>query len=104
MTEKKQSIKTQPQSLEAEKAVLGCMLIDPEAVPRALHLLTEHSFFSKSHLFVYQAILNLFEKNISIDNISVTDELEKTGKLEQVGGAYFITGLSSDAPTASNVE
>ena len=104
MTEKKQSIKTQPQSLEAEKAVLGCMLIDQEAVPRALHLLTENSFFSKNHLYVYQAILNLFEKNVSIDNISVTDELEKIGKLEQVGGAYFITGLSSDAPTASNVE
>ena len=104
MAEKKQIIKSQPQSLEAEKAVLGCMLIDPDSAPRALHLLTEKSFFNKNHMHVFQAILNLFEKSISIDNISVTDELEKIGKLEEVGGAYFITGLSSEAPTASNVE
>ena len=104
MADKNQTLKLPPQSLEAEQAVLGCMLIDPEAVPRTLHILTEKSFYNSSHVHIYTAISNLFEKNKTVDNITVTDELKKIGKLEEVGGAYFITGLSSDAPTASNVE
>ena len=104
MADKIQTLKLPPQSLEAEQAVLGCMLIDPEAVPRTLHILTEKSFFNSAHVHIYTAISNLFEKNETVDNITVTDELKKIGKLEEVGGAYFITGLSSDAPTASNVE
>ena len=63
MPEENKSIKMQPQSIEAEKAVLGCMLIDPDAVPRALHLLNENSFFNQNHIYVYQAICNLFDKN-----------------------------------------
>ena len=104
MADKKQTLKLPPQSVEAEQAVLGCMLIDPEAVSRVLHILNEKSFYNSSHSYVYTAIANLFEKNQTIDNITVTDELNKIGKLEEIGGAYFITGLSSDAPTASNVE
>ena len=96
MADKKQTLKLPPQSLEAEQAVLGCMLIDPEAVPRAFHFLTEKSFFNLAHVHVYTAISNLFEKNETVDNITVTDELKKIGKLEEVGGAYFITGLSSE--------
>ena len=103
-TKDKQAIKLPPQSLEAEKAVLGCMLIDPDAVSRSLHLLSENSFYNINHVYVFQAILKLFEKNTAVDNISVTNELGKMGKLDEVGGAYFITGLSSEAPTASNVE
>ena len=48
MSKENKSIKMQPQSIEAEKAVLGCMLIDPDAVPRALHLLNEDSFFNQN--------------------------------------------------------
>ena len=104
MAEKNHTLKLLPQSLEAEQAVLGCMLIDPEAVSKTLHILTKKSFINSAHSHVYTAISNLFEKNATVDNITVTDELKKIGKLEEVGGAYFITGLSSDAPTASNVE
>jgi len=99
-----QTLKLPPQSLEAEQAVLGCMLIDPEAVPKTLHILTEKSFFNSAHTYIYTAIKNLFEKNETVDNITVTNELKKMNKLDEVGGAYFITGLSSEAPTASNVE
>ena len=104
MADNNQALKLPPQSLEAERAVLGCMLIDPEAIPKTLHILTDKSFFNSAHAHIYTAISNLFEKNDIVDNITVTDELKKIGKLEEVGGAYFITGLSSDAPTASNVE
>ena len=104
MASKNQAGRLPPQSLEAEQAVLGCMLIDPEAVPRVFHTLTEKSFFKSAHSHIYNAMAVLFEKNEAIDSISVTDQLKKSGKLEDVGGAYFITGLSTDTPTASNVE
>ena len=104
MADKKQPVRLPPQSVEAEQAVLGCMLIDPEAAPRVFHTLTANSFYSTAHAHIYSAMSALFEKNAAIDTISVTDQLKKTGKLEDVGGAYFITGLSSDAPSATNVE
>ena len=104
MADKQQPVRLPPQSVEAEQAVLGCMLIDPEAAPRVFHTLTATSFYSTAHAHIYSAMSALFEKNAAIDTISVTDQLKKSGKLEDVGGAYFITGLSSDAPSATNVE
>ena len=104
MADKDQPVRLPPQSVEAEQAVLGCMLIDPEAAPRVLHTLTEKSFYSIAHASIYSSMSILFEKNETIDTISVTDQLKKLGKLEDVGGAYFITGLSSDSPSATNVE
>ncbi|MDP6570880.1 MAG: replicative DNA helicase [Candidatus Marinimicrobia bacterium] len=104
MAEKKQPMRLPPQSVEAEEAVLGCMLIDPEAVPRVLHTLTEKSFYKTVHAHIFTAISALFEKNDTVDTISVSDALQKSGKLEEIGGAYFLTGLSSNAPSASNVE
>ena len=104
MASKKENFRLPPQSIEAEKAVLGCMLIDPDAVPRAINYLTKKSFYQSIHSKIFECMLNLFEKNNAIDNISVTDELKKSGILEEIGGAYYITGLSSDAPSAENVE
>lgn len=69
-----------------------------------MHFLTEKSFYKTAHTHIFTTMLRLFEKNENIDNICITDALKKAGKLEEVGGAYFITGLSTDAPSASNVE
>ena len=104
MTDNSQPVRLPPQSVEAEQAVLGCMLIDPDAVPRVFHTLTEKSFYKTAHSHIYAAMGVLFEKNEAIDTISVTDQLKKAGKLEEIGGAYFITGLSTDTPSASNVD
>jgi len=104
MADKVQPVRLPPQSVEAEQAVLGCMLIDPDAAPRVFHILTEKSFYTSAHAHIFASMSVLFEKNDVIDAISLTDQLKKTGMLEDVGGAYFITGLSSDAPSASNVE
>ena len=60
MASKNQAGRLPPQSIEAEQAVLGCMLIDPEAVPRTLLILTEKSFFNSAHVHDYTAISNLF--------------------------------------------
>ncbi len=104
MASKVENLRKVPQSIEAEKAVLGCMLINPDAVPRAINILTKNSFYDPKHSKIFECMLSLFEDNNKIDNISLTDALEKSGFLEEIGGVYFLTGLSSDAPSAENVE
>ena len=63
MATKNQTHRLPPQSIEAEQAVLGCMLIDPEAVAKVFHSLTENSFFKLAHSHIYNAMSDLFEKN-----------------------------------------
>ena len=104
MADKNSTHRLPPQAIEAEQAVLGCMLIDPEAVPRVFHTLTEKSFFKPAHSQIFNAMSLLFEKNETIDSITVSDQLKKSGNLEEIGGAFYITELSVDTPTASNVE
>jgi len=97
-------IRTEPQSIDAEKAVLGSMLISKEAVPRAMNILMDNSFYDLKHQIIYQNIIQLFEKNDAIDSVSLIDKLKKNKQLQKVGGAYYITGLSNEAPSFENVE
>jgi len=97
-------LRLEPQSIEAEKAVLGSMLISKEAVPRAMTFLHKDSFFDKKHQIIYKNIMDLFENNSAVDSVSLLDSLKKNKDLENVGGAYYITGLSNDAPSHENVE
>ncbi len=98
------SIRIPPQSSNAEAAVIGCMLIDPKSVPKAFQILNINSFYNSSNSLIFKIMLELFDENKTIDTISVISELEKKGKLETIGGAYYITGLSSEAPTSENIE
>ncbi len=103
-TTNKQELRLPPQAIEAEEAVLGCMLIDAESVPRAMHHVNVDSFYNSSHSVIFSNMLELFEENVAIDSISLIEKLKKSGQLESVGGSFFITGLSSSAPSAQNVE
>ena len=98
------SIRVPPQSSNAEAAVIGCMLIDPKSIPKAFQILNINSFYNSSNSLIFKIMLELFDENKTIDTISVISELEKKGKLETIGGAYYITGLSSEAPTSENIE
>ncbi|NQU68511.1 MAG: replicative DNA helicase [Candidatus Marinimicrobia bacterium] len=101
---KETSLRLPPQSTEAEQAVLGCMLIDNEAVPRVMHYLEPDSFYKPAHSRIFECMITLFDKTDKIDTITVLDQLKKSGHLDSVGGAYYITGLSNEAPSAENVE
>jgi len=99
-----QNLNLQPQSIEAELAVLGAMLSSKDAISKALQWLQSHHFYKESHSKIFLVMSDLFDKGEPIDTISVINKLKKNKQIDDVGGAYFITGLVESVPTAANVE
>ncbi|MCX5776779.1 MAG: replicative DNA helicase [Candidatus Firestonebacteria bacterium] len=96
--------KLPPQNIEAEKSVLGSMLIEPEALQRVVELLKEESFYRDSHRKIFAAVMRLFDNNQPVDLITVGEELRKRNELDKVGGTEYIAELINTVPTAANVE
>ncbi|MDP6877138.1 MAG: DnaB-like helicase N-terminal domain-containing protein, partial [Candidatus Marinimicrobia bacterium] len=84
-------LKGQPQSIEAEQAVLGSMLTTKEAVSKALQWLKPNMFYKDAHIRIASCMVDLFEKGEPIDAVSVVDRLKKKNELKGVGGAYYIS-------------
>ena len=93
-----------PQAVEVEKAVLGAMLIEREAIPQAIEVLPPEAFYSDKHQKIYMAALSLFERDNPVDLITLTEELKRRDQLDDVGGAYYLTDLTSEVASAANVE
>lgn len=93
-----------PQAVEVEQAVLGAMLIEPEAIPRAIEILQPGTFYSDRHNKIYEAIRSLFDRTNPVDIITVTDELKRREELEAIGGAYYVSELTAKVANAANVE
>ncbi|MGH2350590.1 MAG: replicative DNA helicase [Chloroflexota bacterium] len=93
-----------PQNVEAEQSVLGSILIDRDAIVRVAGFLRAEDFYREAHRTIYQAALDLFERREPADFILLCDELERRGRLEQVGGPAYLTSLINMVPTAVNVE
>ena len=96
--------RTPPFSLEAETAVLGGMLIDRDAVTRAIEHLNEAMFYREANRRLYRAMVRLYERGGVIDVITVSEELKKTGEMEAAGGFDYLAALVDAVPTAANVE
>ncbi len=95
--------KMMPYAPEAEKAVLGCMLINQESVSIAIQKLSSESFEKKNSL-IFKNMERLFNNNENIDYVSLGNELEKNNELELVGGYHYLTGLANNAPSAESVD
>ncbi|OGB90847.1 replicative DNA helicase [candidate division WOR-1 bacterium RIFCSPHIGHO2_01_FULL_53_15] len=93
-----------PQNLAAEQSVIGSVLLDKNAVVRVIELLSPEAFYRDAHRFIYESILELFDKGEPIDLVTVTESLRKSGKLESVGGSVYVADLINSVPTAANVE
>jgi replicative DNA helicase len=93
-----------PQNFEAEEAVLGALLIDPDAIIRVATFLQAGDFYVQRHGMIYQAVLDLHERREPADLVTLTDELERRGQLAEVGGPAFLTGLINATPTSIHVE
>ena len=93
-----------PFSIEAEISVLGGMLIDRDAVVRAVEQVGDAMFFRESHRRIYRTMVRLFERGDAVDVITVSEELKKTGELEGAGGLDYLAELVDAVPTAANIE
>jgi len=93
-----------PQNIEAEQSVLGSILIDRDAIVRVAGFLHAEDFYREAHRTIYQAALDLFERREPADFVLLIDELERRGRLEQIGGPAYLTSLINLVPTAVNVE
>jgi replicative DNA helicase len=92
-----------PHNLEAERAVLGAILLDAEAVHRAIEFIKDTDFFRDAHRRIFAKMLELAERSQAIDFITIKDELGRSGDLDQVGGPAYIASLVDGLPRGVNV-
>jgi len=90
--------------MEAEQSVLGGILIENEAINRVTEILAPEDFYRDTHRKIFNALIDLFERNEPADLITMTNELRKKGELDAVGGASYVTSLIDSVPTAANIE
>lgn len=100
---KKSTLKVPPQSLEAEQAVLGSILIDKDAIFKVADLLAPNDFYSPAHEKIYENILDLYEKRQPIDILSLTNKLKEKDLLKDIGGSSYLAELTNQVATAANV-
>lgn len=93
-----------PQNIEAEEAVLGCILIDSDAIYRAKYILSPGDFYRKTNGWVYEAALALHENREPIDLLTLSDRLENKGHLKPIGGMAFLTKLIGVTPSSLHLE
>jgi replicative DNA helicase len=96
--------KLPPQSLEAEMAVLGAMLMEKEAIYKAVEMVSEETFYKDAHRKIFRAILSLFDKNEPVDLVTLTEKLKETGNLDEVGGPGYLATILNSVPTAANID
>lgn len=103
MSESKETLHVPPHNLEAEEAVLGSVLINPEAMIRIADSLGSRDFYADKHRLLYDAMVELYNKREPIDVLSITEQLEKQNLLGDIGGRSYLVQLTNSVPTASNV-
>jgi replicative DNA helicase len=96
--------KLQPQATELEEAVLGAMLLEREALSTVIDILSPEAFYKEQNGRVFAAMIALFNRSEPVDILTVTQELKRTGELEIVGGAYYVTALTNRIASSANIE
>ena len=95
--------KLPPQNIDAEKSLLGCLMIDKGAIFKVADLILPIDFYRKTNQVIYEACLDLFEKGEPIDLLSLANRLGGKEKLEEIGGNSYLTELVNSVPTARHV-
>jgi len=95
--------KVPPQNIEAEKSLLGCLMLDKNAIIKVADFLQMKDFYKQTHQQIYQAILDLFEKGEPVDFLAVSSRLKEKNLLEEIGGNSYLTELINTVPTATHI-
>lgn len=93
-----------PSAPEIEASVLGAMMIEKEAISKAIELLSSNSFYLKEHKLIFEAMVSLFESSEPVDTVTLYEELKKREQLEEIGGAVYLSKLSQNISSAANIE
>src|SRR3972149_10005226 len=96
--------KLPPQSLAAEQAILGAILLENSTLNKIMEVLSPEDFYRASHRQIYSAMLELWEKNEPIDIITVSERLKSKNQLEEVGGVTYLAELNDCVPTAAGTQ
>ena len=93
---------TPPNSIEAEQAVLGSMILDRDQIPIIIEVLRFEDFYREANGRIFEAVIHLFDKMEPVDMVTLMNLLDKQGLLEKVGGAAYISTLVESPPTPAN--
>jgi len=96
------SDKLPPQSIEAEKSLLGCLMLDKNTIIRVADFLYPKDFYKRTHQEIYSSVIDIFEKGEPIDLLSVSNRLKEKALLDEIGGHAYLTELINSVPTASH--
>ena len=101
-TNNQPTAKIPPQNLEAEKSLLGAILLDEEVLADASELVTAQDFYDKNHQRIFAGMIGLYERHKPVDLLTLTDELRNKDTLEQIGGSAYLSELTNYVPTAAH--
>lgn len=93
-----------PQDIDAEKSLLGAILISSESFPEILEIIKPNDFYDKANSRIYQAMVSLYQNSRPIDLLTVTDELKRQKNLKSIGGAAYLAELTNFVPTSSHAK
>jgi replicative DNA helicase len=93
-----------PQNIEAEMCVLGSILLDNGALDVVLPILDVDAFYRGAHQTIFEAVRDLRDRSEAIDMVTLKEELDRRGKLDQVGGAEYLLSVGESVPSSANVE
>ena len=100
----KTGIGDMPHNLEAEQALLGCLLLDTKIQVEVSAYIRKEDFYAESHKYIFSAMEQIIAENKPVDLVTLIDVLEKQGELEQVGGVEYITELTNVMPSSANYQ
>ncbi|GLB53537.1 replicative DNA helicase [Neptunitalea chrysea] len=96
--------KLPPQAIDLEEVVIGAMMIDKKGVDEVIDILHAEAFYKESHRIIFESIIKLFESTEPIDLLTVSTQLKKDGKLEAVGGDFYLIQLTQKVSSSAHIE
>lgn len=96
--------KIPPQNIDAEKSLLGAILIDEDVLSDASEIVKPKDFYDKNHQTIFNGMISLYEKHSPVDMLTLTDELKRKNQLEIIGGSAYLSELTNYVPTATHAD
>lgn len=98
-----ENLRVPPQNIDAERSVLGALMLDKDAIIKIANLIRLGDFYKNDHNLIYEAMMDLYEQREPIDVLSLSNRLEEKGQLEKIGGSSYLASLASTVPSSSNI-